>query len=180
MTRLGNQSTIVGLAQCNWKKTMSHKVIFLLAGLAVLLLACDSAQDQPATAASGSTSSPTSVAPRTPAPTNARVFIVTPANGDTVSSPVVVQFGLEGLNVAPAGTYGPETGHHHLLIDTQLPAVDLPIPADENHIHFGKGQTKTVIELTPGPHTLQLLVGDGNHVPHQQPIASETITITVE
>ena len=180
MTRLGNRSTIVGLAQCNWKKTMSHKMIILLAGLAVLLLACDSAQDQPATAAPGSTSSPRSVAPRTPAPANARVFIVTPANGDTVSSPVVVQFGLEGLNVAPAGTYEPKTGHHHLLIDTQLPVADLPIPSDENHIHFGMGQTETTVELSSGPHTLQLLVGDGSHVPHQQPIASEAITITVE
>ena len=87
---------------------------------------------------------------------------------------------MEGINVAPAGTYEPGTGHHHLLIDTHLPAEDLPIPADENHIHFGKGQAETVIELSPGPHTLQLLVGDGNHVPHQQPVASEAITITVE
>jgi hypothetical protein len=162
------------------KKPMSHKVIVILAGLAVLLQACDSAQDQPATAVSESTSNPTSVAPRTPAPTNARVFFVTPANGETVSSPVLVKFGLEGLNVAPAGTYEPETGHHHLLIDTQLPVVNLPVPADENHIHFGKGQTETMVELSPGSHTLQLLVGDGNHVPHQPPVTSEAITITVE
>lgn len=159
---------------------MNHKVLAILAGLAVLLHACESRQDQPATATSGSGSSATSLAPRTPAPTNARVFVVTPTDGETVSSPVLVQFGLEGLDIAPAGTYEPETGHHHLLIDTQLPAVDLPIPADENHIHFGKGQTETGVELSSGPHTLQLLVGDGNHVPHQPLITSEKITITVE
>lgn len=162
------------------EKIMSHRVIVILAGLAVLLQACESAQDEPTTPVSGSTGNTTSVAPRTPAPTNARVFFVTPANGETVSSPVLVKFGLEGLVVAPAGTYEPKTGHHHLLIDTQLPPVDLPIPADENHVHFGKGQTETLIELSPGSHTLQLLVGDGNHVPHQQPVASETIAITVE
>ena len=157
---------------------MNHKVLVILAGVASLLQACDPGQDQPATATSPS--SPISVAPRTPAPTGAKVFFITPANGETVASPVLVQFGLEGLGVAPAGTYEPGTGHHHLLIDTQSPALNLPIPADENHVHFGKGQTETMVELSPGPHTLQLLVGDGNHVPHQPPINSEVISITVE
>ena len=159
---------------------MNHKIIVVWASLAGLLQACSPGQDQPATAPSGSASSPTSLVSRTPAPTNAKVFFVTPANGKTVSSPILVQFGLEGLEVAPVGTYEPETGHHHLLVDTQPPVMDIPVPVDANHIHFGKGQTETTIELSPGPHTLQLLVGDGTHVPHQPPVMSEAISITVE
>jgi hypothetical protein len=120
------------------------------------------------------------VAPRTPAPADATVFIVTPADGSTVSSPVVVQFGIDGLSVAPAGTYEPGTGHHHLLIDTSLPNLNLPVPADKNHIHFGLGQTETTTELEPGEHRLLLVLGDGNHIPHEPPVISEEITITVE
>ena len=108
-----------------------------------------------------------------------RVFIVAPEDGAEVTSPVTVTFGIEGFDVAPAGTYEPGTGHHHLLIDTGLPALDQPIPADANHVHFGKGQTETTVELAPGEHTLQLLLGDGNHVPHQPPLMSDIITITV-
>jgi len=108
-----------------------------------------------------------------------RVFIISPTDGETVSSPVTVVFGIEGFTVAPAGTYEPQTGHHHLLIDTGLPALDLPVPADENHVHFGKGQTETTIELAPGQHTLQLLLADGNHIPHQPPLMSDVISITV-
>ena len=117
---------------------------------------------------------PTSVAADAP-----RVFIISPTDGETVTSPVTVEFGIDGYDVAPAGTYEPNTGHHHLLIDTGLPALDQPIPADDNHVHFGKGQTSTTLELAPGEHTLQLLLGDGNHVPHGEPLVSEVITITV-
>ena len=108
-----------------------------------------------------------------------RVFIVSPTDGDVVTSPVTVTFGIEGFSIAPAGTYDPDTGHHHLLIDTGLPPLDQPIPADAQHVHFGKGQTETTLELQPGQHTLQLLLGDGNHVPHQPPLTSDIITITV-
>ncbi len=117
---------------------------------------------------------------RTPAPDGASAYIISPANGDTVASPLTVVFGLDGMGVAPAGTEKDNTGHHHLLIDTGQPALDEPIPADDNHVHFGGGQTQVQIELTPGEHTLQLLLGDLNHIPHDPPVASELITITVE
>lgn len=117
---------------------------------------------------------------RTPSPAGAIVYIVSPADGATVSSPVTVVFGLKGMGVAPAGTEKEKTGHHHLIIDAPLPGLDDPIPADDNHKHFGGGQTETTIELPPGEHTLQLLLGDLNHVPHEPPVTSDRITITVE
>ena len=117
---------------------------------------------------------------RTPAPSDAEVYIISPQDGDTVTSPVTVRFGLRGMGVAPAGVDKPDTGHHHLLIDTGLPALDAPIPADANHMHFGGGQTETSIELTPGKHTLQLIMGDKLHIPHQPPVMSRKITITVK
>ncbi|PSF12672.1 DUF4399 domain-containing protein [Marinobacter shengliensis] len=117
----------------------------------------------------------------TPAPEGAAVYFVTPLDGQTVSSPVTVRFGLEGLGVAPAGVEREKTGHHHLLINVDdLPPMDKPIPADERHIHFGGGQTQTTLELEPGEYTLQLLVGDHLHIPHEPPVMSEKITVTVE
>ena len=116
---------------------------------------------------------------RTPAPEGAEVYIISPSAGATVSSPVTVRFGLRGMGVAPAGVKHPKAGHHHLLIDTELPPTDRPVPADEQHRHFGGGQTEVVVELPPGRHTLQLLLGDHLHVPHDPPIVSERITITV-
>ena len=118
--------------------------------------------------------------PRSPAPPGATVFIISPTDGATVSSPVSVKFGISGISVAPAGQNTPNTGHHHLLIDTELANPDAPVPADPQHVHYGKGQTETSIELEPGQHTLQLVLGDGNHVPHQPPIVSKVVTITVE
>lgn len=119
--------------------------------------------------------------PRTAAPAGASVYFIEPANGATISSPVNVRFGLKGMGVAPAGTDAPDTGHHHLLVDVaELPGLDAPLPATDNIRHFGKGQTETEISLPPGQHTLQLLLGDKNHVPHQPPVLSEKITITVQ
>ena len=117
--------------------------------------------------------------PRTAAPADAAVYIITPAHGEIVSSPVRVVFGLKNMGVAPAGVVQAATGHHHLLIDTDLPDVNLPIPADKNHVHFGKGQTETMIELDPGEHSLQLLLGDALHIPHRPPVVSEKIKIIV-
>jgi hypothetical protein len=117
---------------------------------------------------------------RSVAPPGATVFIFSPQDGATVSSPVNVKFGVSGVSVVPAGDMQPNSGHHHLLIDTELPDASLPIPADDRHLHFGKGQTETTIELRPGPHTLQLVLGDGRHIPHQPPIVSKVVTITVE
>jgi len=118
--------------------------------------------------------------PRSAAPEGAKVTITSPANGATVSSPVTVQFAIEGMTLAAAGTPDAGTGHHHLLIDTGMPALDQPIPKDANHVHFGQAQTEGQVELAPGQHTLQLVLGDGNHVPHDPPVASEVITITVQ
>lgn len=117
-------------------------------------------------------------APRTPAPADARAYIISPADGATVSSPVLVRFGLHGMGVAPAGVEREKTGHHHLLIDRGLP--DMNAPMDKEIMHFGGGQTETSIELEPGQHTLQLLLGDHAHRPHANPVISEKITITVK
>jgi hypothetical protein len=118
--------------------------------------------------------------PRTPAPPGAGVYFISPRDGATVSGPVLVQFGLRGMGVAPAGVAREGTGHHHLLIDVPTPDFDRPVPADDQHLHFGAGQTETTVALPPGTHTLQLVLGDANHVPHDPPIVSERITITVE
>lgn len=117
---------------------------------------------------------------RSPAPADAEVYIISPKDGATVKSPVTVQFGLKGMGVAPAGVKFENSGHHHLLIDTDAPANSgLPLPATDKIIHFGKGQTEASVTLTAGKHTLQLLLGDQNHMPHNPPVASRKITITV-
>lgn len=117
----------------------------------------------------------------TPAPEGAKVYFLSPTDGETVSSPLTVRFGLSGMGVAPAGTDKPNTGHHHLLIDLeQTPPLDKPLPSDDNHKHFGGGQTETTIELAPGTHRLQLLLGDMGHIPHDPPVMSEKITIEVK
>jgi Domain of unknown function (DUF4399) len=127
-------------------------------------------------------------AQETSSPDGATVSFVGLADGAVVTSPLTVTFGISGMEVAPAETTAPNTGHHHLLIDTApfgegeygAEEFTLAIPKDENHMHFGKGQTEVVLELPPGAHTLQLVLGDGGHVPHVPPVMSEQITITVE
>jgi hypothetical protein len=109
------------------------------------------------------------------------VYIISPAQGQVVSSPVQVRFGLRGMGVAPAGVDKDKTGHHHLLIDVDvLPNLTVPVPADKNHRHFGAGQTEVELILEPGEHSLQLLLGDKFHIPHAPALVSEKITITVE
>ena len=117
---------------------------------------------------------------RSSSPKGAEVYFIAPADGATVTSPVAVKFGLKGMGVAPAGIAFDGAGHHHLIVDAELPPLDKPIPADANHVHFGKGQTETAIELKPGKHTLQLLLGDQLHMPHDPTVASRKITITVK
>ena len=110
----------------------------------------------------------------------ARVYIISPADGDIVDSDLIVRFGLSGMGVAPAGTNMPGTGHHHLLLDlAEAPDMSKPLPASEKVIHFGKGQTQVKLSLTPGSHTLQLLLGDYVHTPHDNPLFSKKITVTV-
>lgn len=116
----------------------------------------------------------------TPAPPGAEVYFISPTDGETVSSPVTVRFGLKGMGVAPAGMQKDATGHHHLLINTPLPPLDQPVPTDDHHKHFGGGQTETVITLPPGKHTLQLLLGDFAHTPHNPPVMSAPVSITVK
>jgi len=119
--------------------------------------------------------------PITPAPGGAEVYIISPVNGATVGQEVTVRFGLKGMGVAPAGVSKERTGHHHLLVDVkELPAAGQPIPNDANHIHFGGGQTETTLKLAPGTHTLQLELGDQNHVPFEPALVSKKITIDVK
>ncbi|CAL74803.1 conserved hypothetical protein; putative signal peptide [Bradyrhizobium sp. ORS 278] len=123
------------------------------------------------------------MAGETPAPDNAKAYFINLKDGDTVSSPVLIRFGLSGMGVAPSGTEAPNTGHHHLLIDAPAlegDALNEAIPVDAGHVHFGKGQTEASVTLTPGKHTLQLVLGDWSHIPHNKPVMSERITITVE
>lgn len=118
---------------------------------------------------------------KSPWPAGAKLYFISPENGAVVSSPVTVRFGLSGLGVAPSGVEKEKTGHHHLLIDTDIPTdLTLAIPADDNNRHYGGGQTEVSLELKPGEHTLQLLMGDHGHVPHDPPLASEKIKITVK
>jgi len=108
-----------------------------------------------------------------------QVVILQPKNGEEVDQTFEVYFGIEGMTLAPAGTYEPATGHHHLIIDADLPNLSLPIPSSSNYLHFGQGQDHTQLTLIPGNHTLQLILGDGNHIPHKQPLISKKIEITV-
>ncbi len=120
---------------------------------------------------------------RTPAPAGARAYFVSPGDGAVVASPVTIRFGLEGMGVAPAGVKHPATGHHHLLInlvEADLPPFDRPLPASDQIVHFGGGQTQVSLELKPGVYRLQLLLGDWLHIPHEPPVISEPITITVK
>jgi hypothetical protein len=117
---------------------------------------------------------------RTPSPAAAKVFLILPEDGATVHSPVALKFGVEGMDIVPAGTDEPHSGHHHLLIDTKLDDYNAPIPADETHRHYGLGQTEAAVGLAPGKHTLQLILGDKNHIPHDPPVESQAITINVE
>jgi Domain of unknown function (DUF4399) len=117
---------------------------------------------------------------RSAAPPDAYVYIGWPQDKQVITGThFKVWFGTRNFGVAPAGVTTRNTGHHHLIIDAPLPPMDRPIPNDRNHLHFGLGQTETMLELPPGTHTLQLLVGDAEHVPHDPPVMSKRISITV-
>lgn len=116
----------------------------------------------------------------TPAPADAFAYIIWPTDGEVIpGGDFIILFGLHGMGTAPAGVKKEYTGHHHLLIDTDLPPLDKPIPNDDHHIHFGRGQTEYHIQLPPGTHTLQLLLGDADHLPHTPPVMSQRITVRV-
>ena len=117
--------------------------------------------------------------PKTASPAGAKVYFIAPKNGATIKGPVKVVMGLSGMGVAPAGTDAADTGHHHIFVDADAPNPDAPIPVDDKHRHFGKGQTEATLDLPPGKHTLQLVLGDKNHIPHNPPVMSNKITVTV-
>lgn len=161
---------------------MTKRLLLILLLLPPALAGCsrEAAEEaQPATAEPVMADEVVSIE-RTASPVGARVFFISPDNGSIVGNPITVEFGIEGMSVVKAGEQEPDSGHHHLLIDTGLPDLDLPIPADAQHIHFGDGSTSTEITLPPGEHTLQMLLGDYRHVPHDPPVVSEVITIEVE
>jgi Domain of unknown function (DUF4399) len=118
---------------------------------------------------------------RTPSAPKAEVYFITPKNGAAVTSPVTVRFGLKGMGIAPAGVKFDNTGHHHLLVDTDFSELkpDAPLAANEKILHFGKGQTEAEVKLAPGKHTLQIVFADYAHVPHQPPLISKKITVDV-
>lgn len=119
--------------------------------------------------------------PRSNAAANAKLYFISPTDGERIKGPVTIRFGLSNMGVAPAGIDKEHTGHHHLLIDlATLPALDQPLPATDQIKHFGGGQTETTLTLSPGKHTLQLLLGDKLHIPHQPAVLSDPITIIVE
>jgi len=159
---------------------MKFTVSLLLASALTLLLNACGSDQQPSNPSAADTSLASEKPAGSPSAPGATVFIISPINGATVKSPLEIKFGISGMEIAAAGTFNDNTGHHHLLIDTKLADSALPVPGDDNHLHFGKGQTETTVTLDPGEHTLQLVVGDGNHIPHNPPIASEIITVIVE
>ena len=169
---------------------MSRTALNLLPVVICLMLAAcgDKSSVQPAVDAADDSASddlraePADAAPlpRTQSPDGARVFFISPSDGDSVSNPVRIEFGIEGMTVVKAGEVQPQSGHHHLIVDAGLPELSLPIPASEQYIHFGDASTSTELTLAPGEHTLQLLLGDHLHIPHEPPVASAVITVTVE
>jgi hypothetical protein len=169
-----------------YKKTLVAVALAVVGGVSIAQAPTPAPAGQPRPAGSvpapvqGPTP-PLVTMPRTPSPAGVKLYIVSPADGATVKGPVTVVFGLSGMGIAPAGTQAENTGHHHLLIDTDLPAnVGMPLPTTDNIRHFGKGQTEASIELRPGKHTLQLVLGDHMHVPFLPVVASPKITITVQ
>jgi len=164
------------------------KPYLLIIALPIVFAACtDKPADKAVESAEPVSSAPAETAPvqapavtRTASVEGAEVFFITPADGATVGNPISIEFGIARMDVVKAGNDQANSGHHHLLIDTDLPDLGLPIPADEHHVHFGDGSTSTRISLPPGEHKLRMLLGDHLHIPHNPPLTSAQITITVE
>lgn len=158
------------------------KRIFLLAAavLFTVAAAAEQAAKTPEASKPAETAKPAAL-PRTAAPAGAELYFIAPADGATVGKEFTVRFGLRGMGVAPAGVTTEKTGHHHLLIDVaELPPMNLPLPNDAQHKHFGGGQTEATLTLPPGKHTLQLILGDALHIPFDPPVMSQKITVTVK
>ena len=159
-------------------RRMTHGALLLAF---VLVGGCDLDSTQEESVAASNVTDEADAAPaRSASPEGAAVRFITPHDGATVSSPVRVEFEVTGMDLVPAGNNQANSGHHHLVIDTGLPDMNLPVPADDRHVHFGDGSSSTELTLPPGEHTLQLLFADYLHIPHEAPVYSEQITITVE
>lgn len=157
----------------------------LIFGTLLFTLLCttacgDPAEDAPVAGDREAHPQETASMPRSASSAGTVLRFVSPGDGAVVTSPIPVEFHIEGMDVVRAGENVPNSGHHHLLIDTGMPSLDMPIPADEHHVHFGDGSTATVLELEPGEHSLQLLFADYLHVPHDPPVSSERIRIVVK
>ncbi|MCY4232459.1 MAG: DUF4399 domain-containing protein [Bacteroidetes bacterium] len=148
----------------------------------IFLVSCQRASDISTTVEDTPQSDVEQTMVRSTAPNNAMAYIIEPEDGAVIpSGTVTVKFGLSGMGVAPAGIDFPNSGHHHLLVNAMdLPAMDMPIPTDSSHLHFGLGQTETSLELSSGSYTLQLVLGDFAHIPHDPPVVSDPVIITVE
>jgi len=155
---------------------------FLWILIFLFLVSCQRASDTSTTNDVTSTGDMEQALHRSSSPEDARVYIIAPKDGDVIpSGTVTVKFGLAGMGVAPAGIEFPNSGHHHLLINSiDLPSMDMPIPTDSSHLHFGMGQTETNLDLSPGIYRLQMVLGDFAHIPHDPPVISEPVMITVE
>lgn len=169
-----------GASICVWGANVSKKTeIKLVAAMVVLGLSVMPARAQDHNHGGQEATAPAVAEGRTASPKGAEVYFHYPLNGIRVPQRFTVQIGLRGMGVAPAGVVKPLTGHHHLLVDTDMVDLNQPIPSDYNHIHLGNGQTEVVMTLPPGTHTLQLLLGDHAHIPHVPPVMSKKITIYV-
>jgi hypothetical protein len=160
-------------------KTLSSGLL-IAASMGLIVSGCGQPPAPPAEPASEPAAAQAPAPIRSTAPEGASVAIVSPKDGAVVSSPVTVQFDLQGMTLAPAGDATANSGHHHLLVDAPVPDLGQVIPKDAQHLHFGQGQATAEITLEPGQHTLQLLLGDGHHLPHNPPVLSPPITITVQ
>ena len=160
---------------------MTKKNIFFIVLISLMVSSCDT--DKKNTETTQSNESMFIDAPKIQkkqAPSNAKVFFLKPTAGESISGPVDVEFGVDNIEIVPSGQDTPLSGHHHIIINADLPNMDLPIPANENYVHFGDGSSKTTLNLEKGEHTLQLILGDYLHIPHEPPIYSDKITIFVE
>jgi hypothetical protein len=156
-----------------------RRVLFTCAAVAAIGVAAAAESQQPAAPKPGASES--IQLPKTKSVEGTTVYFISPKDGDTVDSTFTVRFGLKGMGVAPAGIQAPNTGHHHLLIDAaNAPDPNAALPVTDNIRHFGAGQTEAEIKLPPGKHTLQLVFADYLHIPHDKPVMSEKITVTVK
>ena len=154
--------------------------LFLTVACCLTLFGCGQEAREPAAEPpTAAQPAPAAATARTASPPGAMVYIISPADGAEVRSPVTIVFGLKGAGVAPAGVDLPNTGHHHLIVDGELASMNAPIPADAQHIHFGLGQTETAVQLSPGEHVLRLALGDRLHLPHEPPLLSRPVTVRV-